>query len=206
MSSDELTAIAQKAARGGLFLFIGNTSSTIILAVGAIIVARLLGPFNYGLYTLTVAIPTLLVALSDVGMNSALVRLPAKARSEGDLARPNSLIKLGFLLKLAVSTFAFLICYAGSTVIATIVLNRPELAPFIQLAALMIVFQAIDDATNNAFIGTDLMQYSAATQIMQAILKGTGRMGVWSHKFSPAWLRQSTESTRLQRSMMLYQT
>jgi O-antigen/teichoic acid export membrane protein len=173
MSSDELATIAQKAARGGLFLFIGNTSSTIILAVGVIIVARLLGPFSYGLYTLAVAIPTLLVALSDVGMNSALVRLPAKARSEGDLARANRLIKLGFLLKLAVSTFAFLICYAGSTVIATTVLNRPELAPFIQLAALMIVFQAIYDATNNAFIGTDLMQYSAAIQIMQAILKGT---------------------------------
>jgi O-antigen/teichoic acid export membrane protein len=173
MSSDDLTAIAQKAARGGLFLFIGNTSSTIILAVGAIIVARLLGPSSYGLYTLAVAIPTLLVTLSDVGMSSALVRLPAKARSEGDLARANSLIKLGFLLKLAVSTFAFLICYAGSTVIATTVLNRPELAPFIQLAALMIVFQAIYDATNNAFIGTDLMQYSAAIQIMQALLKGT---------------------------------
>jgi O-antigen/teichoic acid export membrane protein len=173
MSSDDLTAIAQKAARGGLFLFIGNTSSTIILAVGAIIVARLLGPSSYGLYTLAIAIPTLLVALSDVGMSSALVRLPAKARSEGDLARANSLIKLGFLLKLAVSTFAFLICYAGSTVIATTVLNRPELAPFIQLASLMIVFQAIYDATNNAFIGQDLMQYSAAIQIMQALLKGT---------------------------------
>ena len=47
-----------------------------ILAVGAILVARLLGPFSYGLYTLTVAIPVLLVALADAGMNFALVRLP----------------------------------------------------------------------------------------------------------------------------------
>jgi len=173
MSSDDLTTIAQKAARGGLFLFIGNTSSTVILAVGAIIVARLLGPSSYGLYTLAVAIPILLVALSDVGMSSALIRLPAKARSEGDHARANRLIKLGFLLKLAVSSVTFLICYASSTVIATTVLNRPELAPFIQLASMMIVFQAIYDATNNAFIGQDMMQYSAAIQIMQAILKGT---------------------------------
>jgi O-antigen/teichoic acid export membrane protein len=173
MSSDELTTIAQKAARGALFLFIGNTSSTIILAVGAIIVARLLGPFNYGLYTLAVAIPILLVSLSDAGMNYALVRLPAKAISEGDQFRADRFIKLGFLLKLAVSTFAFLICYVGSTVIATTVLNRPELTPFVQLASLMIVFQAIYDATRSAFIGRDQMQYSAAIQITQAILKGT---------------------------------
>jgi len=173
MSSDELTTIAQKAARGGLFLFVGNTFSTVILAVGAIIVARLLGPFSYGLYTLTVAIPVLLVALADAGMNSALVRLPARLRSEGDHARANRLIKLGFLLKLAISAIASTVCYAGSAMIATVVLNRPELAPFIQLASLMIVFQAIFEATNNIFIGQDLMQYSASVQIMQATLKGT---------------------------------
>jgi len=86
MSSDELTTIAQKAARGGLFLFIGNASSTVILAVGAIVVARLLGPFSYGLYTLTVTVPVLLVALADVGMNYALIRLPARLRAEGDHA------------------------------------------------------------------------------------------------------------------------
>jgi O-antigen/teichoic acid export membrane protein len=172
MSSDELTTIAQKATRGGLFLFIGNASSTVILAVGAILVARLLGPFSYGLYTLTVAIPVLLVALADAGMNFALVRLPARLRSEGDHARANRLAKLGFLLKLAISTAASIVCYAGSALIASTVLNRPELTPFIQLASLMIVFQAILDATNNIFIGQDLMHYSASVQILQATLKG----------------------------------
>ena len=173
MSTDQLTRAAQKAARGGLFLFIGNASSTVILAIGIIIVARLLGPLNYGLYTLAITIPTLLVGLSDVGMNSALVRLPARFRSEGDHAKANRLVRLGFLIKLSVSAVAFLICYTGSGVIAVSVLNRPELAPFIQLASLMILFQAIYDATNNSFIGQDLMQYSASTQIMQALLKGT---------------------------------
>ncbi len=143
MSSDELTTIAQKAARGGLFLFIGNTLSTVILAIGMIVVARLLGPFSYGLYTLTVAIPVLLAGFADVGMNYALVRLPARLRAQGDHARANRLVKLGFILKLVISTIAFIVCYAGSTMIATIALNRPELAPFIQLASLMIEFQAI---------------------------------------------------------------
>jgi O-antigen/teichoic acid export membrane protein len=61
MPSGELTTIAQKAARGGLFLFIGNARSTVILALGIIIVARLLGPSDYGVYTLALIIPTLLV-------------------------------------------------------------------------------------------------------------------------------------------------
>jgi O-antigen/teichoic acid export membrane protein len=70
------------------------------------------------------------------------------------------------------SSFMF-ICYFGTATIAITVLNRPELAPFLRLASLMIVFQAIFDSTNNSFIGQDLMQYSAGIQIMQAVLKGT---------------------------------
>jgi len=87
MSSDELAAIAQKLARGGLFLFIGDTSSPVILAIGAIVVARLLGPSSYGLYTLALVVLTLLTSLADIDMNYALVRLPARLGAGGDRAR-----------------------------------------------------------------------------------------------------------------------
>ena len=173
MSSDDLTTIVQTAARGGLFLFIGSASSTVIMAIGGILVARLLGPSSYGLYSLSLVIPTFLVSVSDMGMNFALVRLTARLRAEGHHARANRLLRLGILLKLTTSALAFFICYAGSTQIATTLLNRPELAPFVRFASVLIVFQALFDATNNAFIGSDLMQYTASTQIMMSILKGT---------------------------------
>jgi O-antigen/teichoic acid export membrane protein len=173
MSFDELTAIAQKAARGGVFLFIGYASSTVILAVGMIMVARLLGPSSYGLYTLATVVPLLLVPLSDVGMNFALVRLPARLIAVGDYARASAVIRLGFLLKLSVSVVAFIFCYVGSDLIAAVVLNRPGLAPFLRIASMIIVFQAMFDGTINSFIGQDLMQYSAIVQIVEATLKGT---------------------------------
>jgi O-antigen/teichoic acid export membrane protein len=173
MSSNELTTIAQKAARGGVFLFVGFTSSTVILAVGIIIVARLLGPFSYGLYTLALVIPTLFISLSDMGMNFALVRLPARLSAEGHAARANRLIRLGFMLKLAFSVVFSLVCYVASTMISTNVLNRPELAPLLRVASLIIVFQSIFDAASSSFIGQDRMQYSASIRIMQSILKCT---------------------------------
>jgi len=54
--SDRIAEITEKAAQGGLFLFSGNFFSTLILAVGAIIVARLLGPPTYSLYAPFLAI------------------------------------------------------------------------------------------------------------------------------------------------------
>jgi stage V sporulation protein B len=173
MTYDKLAGIAEKAARGGVYLFIGNALSVFILALGAIIIARLLGPGNYGLYTLVLVAPALFTSLADAGMNSALVRFPAKLRSEGDLAGSNRAIKLGFQLKLFLGVAAFLICYLGAKPIATTLLNRPESAPYLQLAGLLIIFQAIFNAASNSFIGLDLMHYSAVTQILYSALKST---------------------------------
>jgi stage V sporulation protein B len=173
MSSDKLVGIAEKAARGGIFLFVGNALSTIILAIGSIIIARLLGPANYGVYTLVLVVPNLFTVLADAGMNSAILRFSAKLRSEGDITGSNRAIKLGFLLKLFLSIAAFFICYFGADLIATALLNRPDSTPYLQLAGLLIIFQAIFNAASNSFIGLDLMQYSAGTQILYSVLKST---------------------------------
>ena len=104
-------------------------------------------------------------------MNSALIRIPARLRSEGDFPASNRAIRLCFLLKLSLSVAAFLICYFGADLITTTLLNRPRLAPYLQLAGVLIIFQAVFDAATNCFIGLDLMQYSASTQVIYSVLK-----------------------------------
>ncbi len=44
--------MVQHSARGSLILLIGQVLSTVLLAIGAIIVARLLGDFSYGVLTI----------------------------------------------------------------------------------------------------------------------------------------------------------
>jgi stage V sporulation protein B len=172
MPSNELTEIAGTAARGGLYLFVGNLATTVILAVGSIIIARLLGASNYGLYILTLLVPILVVSLTDVGINYALVRMPAKLRSEGDLQGASKTIRLGFLFKIFVSIVAFLVCYIGAEPIAATVLNRVELAPLLRLTSILILFQPVLDAVSSSFNSLDLMQYTSGIQVLYSILKG----------------------------------
>jgi len=53
----ELNDVARASVHGGFFLFIGITSSTIIMALTSVLVARLLGPEDYGLYTVIMISP-----------------------------------------------------------------------------------------------------------------------------------------------------
>jgi hypothetical protein len=61
--SENLAEIAEDSARGGFFLFTGNALSYAILAIGSIIIGRLLGPENFGLYSLSLVVPSLLRGL-----------------------------------------------------------------------------------------------------------------------------------------------
>jgi O-antigen/teichoic acid export membrane protein len=171
VGSEDLLGIAEKATRGGIFLFVGNALATVILALGSIIIARLLGPSNYGLYILAMVMPALFVNLADAGVNLALVRIPAMFRSRGDYSASSRAIRLGFLCKLTLSIGSFLVCYFGADIITTTILNRPDLATYLQFAGLLIVFQALFDGASNAFIGLDLMQYSAGMQVLYSVLK-----------------------------------
>jgi len=82
--SNRLAEIAEESTRGGFSLFLGNASATFISAVVVVIIARLLGPENYGIYALSLTIPSLAVAITNLGMSQALTRYSAKMTSESN--------------------------------------------------------------------------------------------------------------------------
>jgi len=57
--------IAKVSAKGGFHLFWGLVASTVISAVGTIIIARVLSPSEYGLYTIALTAPNLIAMFRD---------------------------------------------------------------------------------------------------------------------------------------------
>ena len=57
--------MAKVSARGGFSLFWGLVASTVISAVGVIVIARLLSPAEYGLVTVALAAPGLVTLFRD---------------------------------------------------------------------------------------------------------------------------------------------
>jgi len=104
--SNELVKITEDSARGGFFLFAGNALSLLTLAISSIIVARLLGPENYGLFSLSLVVPSILAGLMDLGVNPALTRFSAKLRIEGkgQLAAARAQARLLYLMPLNIDS------------------------------------------------------------------------------------------------------
>jgi len=169
--STELSDIGKASARGGFFLFLGNTSSTIIMAVAAILIARLLGPENYGLYSLAMIAPSFLVAFSDLGISPSLTRFCARFRSEGKDRKVVGLIKAGITFNFISAVLLSLVLLLLSESIATWVLRRPGLGLLIRFASVYLASAAIYTTLNSVFIGLDKMEESSLFMNVQAVTK-----------------------------------
>lgn len=166
-----LSDVAKASTKSSFYLFLGKTSSTIIMAIASIIVARLLGPENYGLYTVALIVPSLLIPISDLGISPALTRFSAKLRSEDKEGKAASLIKTGIILKLLFSIVLSIALFLLSEVIAINVLKRPQMVLLTQLGSLYIFGLAVLSTVDSIYIGLDETEKSGLLMNIQAITK-----------------------------------
>ena len=171
MELSKLSDVARTSAKNSLFLFLGKTSSSFILALSSIIIARLLGPENYGLYSIALIAPSFLVALSDLGISPALTRFSAQLRARGEGCKAAHLIKTGITFKLIFSIVLSLVLLLFSETIATHVFKRPDISVLICIASLCLVGQAILETVNFVFLGVDKTEISALLMNVHALTK-----------------------------------
>ncbi len=170
MSSD-LLKTAEDSTRNGFFLAFGSAIATIILAIGAIVIGRLLGPELYGQYTLILVVPQLLFLFTDLGINQGIIKFIAKLRVTGEANKISSIIYCGLIIRISVGVILAAALYFLAQPFAVLLLNRADFYPYLQIMSVVILFQAIYSTAVSAFISIDKSEYSALTSILDAVIK-----------------------------------
>ncbi|PWV37802.1 MAG: hypothetical protein DJ555_00605 [Desulfurococcaceae archaeon] len=142
-----------------------------ISAVGYIIIARLLGPESYGIYSISLVIPSLLMGLIGFGMDEALVRYSAKLRAESKSELVASVLRTGLLFKFLIGASMSFFCFVFSDSLAAFIVNRPELGFYVRISSPLILFQSLLATVGSAFIGLDRMENNALLMNIQSIVK-----------------------------------
>ena len=170
-SRDDLVSLASEAASGVFYLFSGQTLATLIAAVASIVVARLLGPELYGVYSLCLVVPGFLLLFTDFGVSPALTRFSAKLRAEGEDGRLASLIRSGFIFKVFTCFATLLIGLMLSDMLATLIINRFELAFLVKVAVFLALFNGVYGTVNSTLIGFNDMKSSASLSVMIQLVR-----------------------------------
>jgi len=170
LKSRDVVDVAKDAARAIAAMFIGNASSIVTFSVASVIIARLLGPSDYGLYTMALAVPSVMMACTDF-VTPALVRAMTRSMSKGRGESVQGFVKAGISFELGVAASAFLILVSLADTIATHVMNRPNMAHSIQIASIAVIGGVLLATSNSIFVGLDMTGWTALLSFLSSVIK-----------------------------------
>ena len=144
---------------------------TAVTAVAAILIARLLGPDDYGLYTLVFVVPSILSLFVGLGVGTAVTRYVAYHLSSGDVERAKSLTRTATSFLLLFGLLLSAVNFFGASYLVDSLLHRPQLVPYVQVSSLFIIGQTVAQSATSVFIGWGSMTQLSAFNVLQAALK-----------------------------------
>ena len=162
--------MAKVSAKGGFYLFWGIVVSTVVSAVGVIVLARIMQPQDYGLYSIALAAPNLIGTFRDWGMNSAMIKYTAQYSAEERLERVRSVLLAGLVFEVILGVALSFLSFLLSGFIATDIFKRPITA-LIQIASFTILAGAFLNSAQAAFTGREQMQPNSITLVFQALFR-----------------------------------
>lgn len=173
--NQDLPRVVADSARGGFFLLSGTALSSVIIAISAILIGRLLGPQLYGQYSLILVVPSFLFLFTDLGINAGITKYAASLRLRGDHEQVRSIIRNGILFQLGIGVTLTVACIVFSSYFALLV-NRPDLNFWIQLVAITVTLQVVFTSANSAFVGIDRAELNALVTNVQALIRTAGQV------------------------------
>ncbi len=170
---DKAINMGKTTATGSFQLFIGKVLSSIILAVGSIILGRVMAPAEYGIYAIALIPSMTLTIFRDWGISRATIKFISQYKNLNADENINDIIITGSTFKVILSMLLSLISLFFASFIATTIFNRPETTSLISIASLVILFESLIGISQSIFSGYERMEYISYTLICQAILKST---------------------------------
>jgi O-antigen/teichoic acid export membrane protein len=160
------------AARGWGFLAGGRAVEFCSRFLVALLLARVLGVRDYGLYTLAISAVTLVAGVSLLGLDQAVVRYVAILSGRRDRAGIWGTIQVGLGVGTAVGAAMGGALYLGSSAIAGGFFDEPRLTPLLQMLAVVVPFLVISEMLAATARGFRRMDYAAfADTVVQSVVR-----------------------------------
>jgi len=150
--------VAKKVARNALYnssaLLVGNISGLFL----TIILARILKPENFGIYSLTLSIAMVSIAFSNLGIDGAVVRYTAFYAGKGNLKKIKGHLYYFFRIKFILALIITSILVLFSRNLALLFGDEKLATPFM-LAGGIIFFASLSNFFNSFFMGLQEFKY-----------------------------------------------
>jgi len=154
----------KKVAKGAGIVFIGTGVGMFFAYLGMMIVARFLGPTDFGLITLASAVTMIVSTIILVGMPQGVVRYVSFYKGKNDESRIKGTIASALEVVLPLGIVAGILLFIFANSISIRVFHEPNLTPILRIFSLSVPFFAVSYIFNHAIGAFQEMKYVAYTR------------------------------------------
>lgn len=151
-------------AKGGGITFVGKLFLNVLRFATALLLARILGADQLGLYSLSLSALNIAMGLALFGLDAAIIRFIAVMAGRKDEEGLWGVVQIGMGLSFILSALLGTALYAFSFVIAERVFHDLRLAPLLQLASVFVPLMVVNDQLFNALRGFKKFNESVIAQ------------------------------------------
>ncbi len=167
---DKAMNMGKSSATGSFQLLIGVVASTVIMALGTLVLGWLLSRDQLGLYGVALIPSSMINFFRDWGVNSAMTKQIASLRAAGKDAEIHDVIVSGTVFEVISGAVLSVLCFSVAGLLASF-LRMPEASLPIAVMSLSIFAGAVLAAATNIFVGFERMKLNSLTTILQAATK-----------------------------------
>lgn len=168
---DKTLKMGRVSATGSFHMFVGVATSTIIMAVGSILLTRLMSPSEYGLYGVALIPSYMVILFRDWGVNSAMTKYIANLRAADKGAETRDIVFAGLVFEAVAGLVLSLVLVFSANFIASEIFRRPDLTLFISIVSVTVFSGSLLTVAQSAFVGFERMELNSITMICQSIAK-----------------------------------
>lgn len=132
-------SLAKKVGRGMTWNFIGQMSGAMFGLLSLILIARMLGPFRYGLLTALLAVSTISLMSVSFGFESGINKFVPELKARQENEKISALLRRTILIRIASLAFLAIFLYLASPFIASLYLKKPEAQFYVRLLPWLIL-------------------------------------------------------------------
>lgn len=136
-------SLKEEVAKNNALFTIGRTMCVILGFVFSIVLARIMQPHDFGLYSFCLVVVSFFILFTDLGLKNILTRFSSNYMSRKEYGKLRSLFRKIFRYKLYLSLIASLGTIFLSDYIALFVFGKPEAGFVILFSGIIILFNSI---------------------------------------------------------------
>ncbi|MCL5440913.1 MAG: oligosaccharide flippase family protein [Candidatus Marsarchaeota archaeon] len=166
-----LSKIGKKAANTASFLLMGRFLSIVLLGISLIVVARILGPSVYGIYTLSMGVVGFFGAAGNFGISTALNKFISERIGRNDRKGAGKLWFNSMVTIFALGLVITIIMVASSPLMSRTILHSGSYSYLLEIASLTILAGMLFDASYSSLIGFGNSQYLTVAAVVQSLVQ-----------------------------------